>query len=151
VKYPGNLIMILCLIALPSAVTGEEGGSRHPAAKQAPHHGADPLREEMMKLDKVFREAVSGVALGDGGRVHDALESMHGTMEHTHEGVRQGTVTLTKNSDRLQDFLNMDRQFHARLEDLAAAAHGNDQQAMVKLTQELLDRCVQCHRLFRNQ
>ena len=111
--------------------------------------GGDPLKEEMMKLDGVFREVVSGVSLGDGARVHRALVTMHGTMERTHEGVHSGTVKIPKNAGKVKEFVDLDKKFHARLETLAVAAHQNDQRAMVKLTKELLDGCVQCHSRFR--
>jgi hypothetical protein len=112
-------------------------------------HDGNPLVEEMVALDGVFRDVVSAVAVGDGHRVHDALEKMHGTMEKTHEGVHHGTVTLKKNADRMKDFVAQDKAFHGKLEDLAKAAHRNDGNAMLKLTKDLLDRCVKCHRDFR--
>jgi cytochrome c556 len=112
-------------------------------------HGGNPLIEEMVALDAVFRDVVSGVAMSDGHRVHEALEKMHGTMEKTHAGVKHGTVTLKKNANRLNEFVEQDKQFHGKLEDLAKAAHKNDGSAMLTLTKDLLDRCVKCHRDFR--
>ena len=112
-------------------------------------HGGNPLIDEMVALDAVFRDVVSGVAMSDSHRVHEVLKKMHGTMEKTHTGVKHGTVTLKKNADRLNEFVEQDKQFHDKLEDLAKAAHKNDSSAMVSLTKELLDRCVKCHRDFR--
>ena len=86
----------------------------------------NPLIEEMVILDRVFREVVSAVSVGDGARVHLALESMHGTMEITHEGVHSGSVRIPQNSDRLNDFMRMDKDFHGDLEALALAADAND-------------------------
>lgn len=85
------------------------------------------------------REVVSAVSLGDGASVQKALESMHGTMEKTHEGVHSGSVKIPRNSDRVNDFVQMDKEFHGNLEALAQAAHANDQQGMLALTKELLD------------
>ena len=149
--YFSLAVLACCLTVLPPGVFGQEHGSHVGAGPEPSHHGGNPLREEMEKLDQVFRDVVSGVALGDGARVHEALEQMHGTMEHTHEGMREGSVKLGKNADRAKEFVAWDRQFHARLEHLAAAAHANDQQSMLKLTKELLDRCVECHRTFRGR
>ena len=126
------------------------GEHQHGAMSQSMHeHGGNPLIEEMVALDAVFRDVVSGVAMSDGHRVHEALEKMHGAMEKTHEGVKHGSVTLKKNANRLSDFVEQDKQFHGKLEDLAKAAHKNDGNAMVSLTKDLLDRCVKCHRDFR--
>lgn len=111
--------------------------------------GKNPLIEEMELLDGVFREVVSGVAIGDGEQVHKALQSMHGAMEKTHEGVHEGTVEIPKNANREEEFIQMDKTFHRDLERLAQAAHQNDWQGMLSITKSLLDMCVQCHREFR--
>lgn len=144
-----SLVVVLSLLVLPAVAGGQEHNV-HDAATAPTSPSDNPLIEEMVKLDAVFREVVSGVSLGDGARVHQALEAMHGTMEKTHEGVHHGTVKIPKNSGRLKEFVDLDKKFHAKLDTLAQAAHKNDQQAMLKLTKELLDGCVQCHRTFRN-
>jgi cytochrome c556 len=143
-----SLVLVISLFVLP-AVAGGQKHSVHTAATAPASPSDSPLIEEMVKLDAVFREVVSGVALGDGSRVHQALESMHGAMERTHEGVHHGTVKIPKNSGQVKEFVDLDKKFHAKLDTLAAAAHKNDQRAMLKLTKELLDGCVQCHRMFR--
>ena len=121
----------------------------HDHASPSKGGGNSPLLEEMQILDNVFREVVSAVALGEGRRVEQALQSMHGTMEKTHEGVHHGTVKLAKNADKLETFVQMDREFHGGIEKLEAAAKKNDQLAMVTLSKGLLDNCVKCHRMFR--
>jgi cytochrome c556 len=143
------LVVVFSVLALPTVVFCQEHHAQ--SAGRAPAgHEDDPLKEEMVKLDAVFREVVSGVSLGDGARVRRALETMHGAMEKTHEGVRHSTVQIPKNPDRVKEFVELDRKFHAKLDTLATAAHKNDQQAMLKLTKGLLDGCVQCHSTFRN-
>jgi len=128
------------------------GEHQYGAMSQSAHeHGGNPLIEEMVALDAVFRDVVSGVAVNDGHRVHMALEKMHGTMEKTHEGVKHGSVTLKKNANRMSEFVDQDKQFHGKLEELAKAAHKNDGSAMLSLTKDLLDRCVKCHRDFRKE
>lgn len=143
--------MILSLALMPSAFSADDNSHHHHPAPSAGDKasGANPLIEEMIKLDKVYHEIVSGVSLGDGARVHEALESMHGTMEKTHEGVQAGTVKLQKNAHRLAEFVKMDKNFHHDLKTLAHAAHKNDRKAMLSLTKKLLDGCVNCHRTFR--
>jgi len=149
-------LVIAATVVLSLPAFGGDHDEKHQHAGEHRHdlqhkheHGGNPLVEEMVKLDEVFRDVVSGVAMGDGQRVHEALESMHGTMEKTHEGVRHGTVTLKKNAGRMKEFVEQDKHFHGKLEDLARAAHKNDGNAMLALTKDLLDRCVKCHRDFR--
>jgi cytochrome c556 len=142
-------VVLAAFFVMPQALFGEEHHA-HGSASASSNHAGNPLREEMAQLDSVFHEVVSGVALGDGARVHKALEEMHGSMEKTHEGLHHGSISIPKNADRVQAFMDQDKRFHAKLETLAAAAQKNDQQAMLKLTKELLDACVKCHRMFRN-
>jgi 4-hydroxy-L-threonine phosphate dehydrogenase PdxA len=139
-----GLILSLALVPLGGSYSGaSENHARHGGS------GTNPLIEEMVILDSVFCKVVSAVALGDGARAHKALESMHGAMEKTHEGVHAGTVTLPRNNDRMKEFVNLDLKFHEKLEALAEAGERNDQEKMLALTKELLGRCVECHRMFR--
>jgi hypothetical protein len=154
-----NRTVVLSVIGFAAATafslsSPAKDDAHHPAdhAHGAPathQHGGNPLIEEMVALDAVFRDVVSAVAVSDSNRVHEALEKMHGTMEKTHEGVKHGSVTLKKNANRMSEFVAQDKQFHGKLEDLARAAHKNDSNAMLSLTKELLDRCVTCHTDFR--
>ena len=147
------LLGAACFLVAIAAGAGDD----HDSAKHMHDHGApataqesgNPLIDEMQTLDGVFREVVSAVSVGNGVRVYNALHSLHGTMERTHEGVRHGTVKLAKNADKLETFMNMDREFHGELDKLAAAAKKTDQQAMLTLTKRLLDGCVKCHGMFR--
>ena len=155
----GRVMMfaLLCAGLFLFAITAGAGHDHDMEHKSMHDHGApaeskagnNPLIEEMQILDGVFREVVSAVSLGDGPRVYSALHSMHGTMEKTHEGVHHGTVKLTKNADKLDAFVNMDKEFHGELEKLAEAAKKNDQQTMLTLAKGLLDGCVKCHGMYR--
>lgn len=141
---------MLILAGFPGPVEAQQA-AHSLGSPTAPAHqpGADPLIEEMMTLDSAYRDVVSAVALGDSAGVHKALEAMHGTMEKTHEGVHAGTVTIPRNADRIKDFMIMDKEFHEKLESLDRAALRNNQREMLRTTKLLLDRCVQCHLIFR--
>lgn len=111
--------------------------------------GVNPLVDEMRRLDGAFREIVSGVALGDGEKVHRAIEGMHGAMEKTQEALHAGEVKPPKNAGKLEKFEEMDKEFHGNLERLAATAAKNNGQEMLKLTKKLMDGCVSCHAAYR--
>lgn len=137
-----------CIVLPVLLFAGQDVHEHSHQEKQIPQ-GENPLMEEMVILDGVFREVVSAVALGDGKRVHTALESMHGTMEKTHEGVHSGLVKIPRNSDRINEFVQRDKEFHSDLETLADAARTNSHEEMLSLTKKLLDGCVHCHQIFR--
>jgi len=142
-------LLLLVMAAVPAAYAAMHEGHDHSKMHAAADNGPNPLIEEMVQLDEVFRAVVSGVALGDNERVHAALESMHGAMEKTHEGIHAGTVKTPKNPAKVKEFLKMDKEFHAKLETLAHTALKNDQKKMLLLTKQLLDGCVSCHQMFR--
>lgn len=146
-----GILMMLAVVSLPIALSAQDSHHHHPGPSAIDDKAStqNPLIEEMIMLDSVFRDVVSGVSLGDGHKVHEALEKMHGTMEKTHEGVDKGTVKLQKNAHRLEEFVKMDKAFHADLEKLAHAAHMNERNTMLSLTKNLLDGCVSCHQTFR--
>lgn len=141
---------ILLLAGIPTlAFSQQPAHSPHPLHAATVQSGANPLIEEMMVLDRAFRDIVSAVSLGDTDAVHRALEPLHGTMEKTHEGIRTGTVTIRKNAARITEFKSMDLAFHAKLEALGRAAHRKNKKEMLRITKVLLEGCVQCHTKFR--
>lgn len=141
-------VVILSFAVLPVFLSAGQKHHHSQDGKEV-HSGTNPLIEEMVILDGAFREVVSAVAMGDGERAHKALESMHGTMEKTHEGVIAGAVKIPKNAHRAKEFVKMDKEFHKNLEALAHASHKNKQKLMLSLTKKLLDGCVNCHQTFR--
>jgi cytochrome c556 len=149
-RYAVVLFAVFLLFAgFPSLVcAGHDNNAIHspsPSTSAAPN----PLIEEMLTLDSVFRNIVSAVALTDAEKIQKAMVPLHGAMEKTHEGIHAGTVTLPKNAARIGEFVERDRKFHDMLEALDRAAGHNHQQEMLRITKQLLDGCVQCHRMFR--
>jgi len=140
-----NAILFSALVAAPFVA----GAAEHGHHAEVSGKDKNALVEEMRALDSVFREVVSAVAVGDGARVHKALESMHGKMEKTQEALHKGEVALRKNADRKEEFEKMDRDFHERLETLGRAAERGEVASMTAVTKKLLSGCVACHELFR--
>ncbi len=138
------LLLLAGLPAYPETALGADA-RRSPA----PSSASNPLIEEMLTLDNMFRDIISAVALGDAGKVRTAVASMHGTEEKTREGIHAGAVVLPRNSARISEFVERDRKFHEMLEALERAAGRNHQQEMLRISKLLLDGCVQCHRVFR--
>lgn len=118
--------------------------------KEAAHGWTrNPLIEEMRQLDSSFKEIVSAVIIGDGGRVHKAIEAMHGRMERTQEAVLSGEVKVPKNPGRVKEFIALDKEFHSNLERLAHSAEAGSRPKMLLYTKKLIDGCVRCHAIFK--
>lgn len=156
---------LACLLSLPALTAAQDGHSSHhkgqemtaPADTSAlipekePAHGwtRNPLVEEMRQLDSGFREIVSAVAIGDGGRVHKAIEIMHGRMERTQEAIHSGEVKIPRNASKVKEFVALDREFHSNLEKLAHSAEADNRPKMLIYTKKLMDGCVKCHSVFK--
>ena len=150
IRYAVVLFTALLLFAgLPALVCAGHDNDTSRALSPSTSSAPNPLIEEMLTLDSVFRNIVSAVALADAAQVQKVMAPLHGAMEKTHEGIHAGTVTLPKNAVRLNEFVERDRKFHEMLEALDRAAGHNHQQEMLRITKQLLDGCVQCHRTFR--
>jgi hypothetical protein len=79
-------ISALLISITPFAAESAEH-SHHMASGNAASAGSSALIEEMKALDAVFREVVSAVALGDGHRVHLALEACTARWKKTQEAL----------------------------------------------------------------
>ena len=140
---------LLLLAGFPPMAFSAHDEPQHHAHSSTQPATTNPLIEEMTALDAAYRDIVSAVALGDTSNVRKALESLHGTMEKTHEGMHAGTVTLPKNTARNKEFTDRDLKFHDKLDALDRAAGHNNQREMLRITKQLLEGCVQCHQMFR--
>jgi len=145
-----SLFALFLIAGFPAAasVASEQQHHVHASAQPAP---SNPLVEEMTALDAAFRNIVSAVALGDTEKVLGSIESLHGAMEKTRDGMHAGTVILPKNASRIKEFTERDARFHAKLEALDRATRRNNRREMLRITKQLLDGCVQCHQTFRKQ
>jgi len=151
-KNTGRKAVIALFVSglfMPQLLGAGQDEHQHAERELQRQHKKNPLLEEMAILDSAFREVVSAVSLGDGKRVHTALEALHGTMEKTHAGVQSGAVRIPKNADRTAEFVRMDTEFHGDLESLAQAARTGNQEDMLSIAKKLLDGCVSCHQTFR--
>lgn len=131
-------------------ITAPPDASTLAPQKEAAHGWTgNPLIEEMRQLDSSFKEIVSAVGVGDGGRVHKAIEAMHGRMERTQEALHSGEVKVPKNPGRIREFIALDREFHLNLERLAHSAEADNRPKMLLYTKKLMDGCVKCHSIFK--
>ncbi|MBI1912302.1 MAG: hypothetical protein HYS21_09905 [Deltaproteobacteria bacterium] len=135
----GALMSFIAMPAMAAEHHHASDHSSHASHAVAAADGENPLIEEMRQLDKTFQEIVSAVAVGNGERVHKALEAMHGKKEKTQHGLHTGHVTLKKNANKAKEFEKLDNEFHHQLEGLAEAAHKGDQSKMVTFTKKLMD------------
>lgn len=138
------IISAVISIALSSAavVNAEE-------AKIAPATDS-PVKVEMRLLDKAFKNLIDSLILNNPKAIEEPFHEVHMAKANTEAALKKGEVKLPKNNDKIKQFVQMDEQFHGKLEALIEASRKGDMKGVQDVTHKLLNGCVQCHNKFRN-
>lgn len=124
-------------------------------ADEKPRSGLQPgnmaFNEKMIRLNRAFRDITTAVVIGDGERVEKVLDSLNsaGVMEKSRDAIRKGQITLKKNPEKIQEFIQFDQELQQNLEALLQAAKIDNEQKMAAITKKIIDNCVNCHTLFK--
>lgn len=107
------------------------------------------VKEEMLALDPAFKKIIDAVVLGNLKIIKPALHDVHEAREEVERAVKAGQkITLPKNQDKLQEFIELDDHFHEEFEVLEKAAESGNKKVVQQQTHKLLDACVVCHERF---
>ena len=109
-----------------------------------------PVKIEMRLLDSAFRNLISSLILNNPAGIEAPFHEVHRAKMITEKAIERGEIKLPKNGDKMKEFIEMDEQFHRKLEELLAASGKGDMKKVQDATHRLLDGCVQCHQRFRN-
>jgi len=132
------------------APVAPEAKAPAPAAAPAPG-GNYLLLNEMMQLNKAYRDIISAVALEDSKGIVDAIERFESsqTVQMTQDAFKAGKIQTPKNPDRMKEFERMDKDFHRNLEKLRDYAKANNKPRIRTTVKKVLDYCIKCHERFR--
>lgn len=118
-------------------------------AKTAP--AADSLvKVEMRLLDKAFKNLIDSLILNNPKAIEEPFHEVHMAKANTEKALEKGEIKLPKNNDKMKQFVELDEQFHGKLEALIEASRKGDMKAVQDVTHKLLNGCVLCHNKFRN-
>jgi len=142
-----GLVAVLVVASVPLVVFA----AAPEAAPASPAGGNYLLLNEMMLVNKAYRDIVSAVAIEDSSAVVTAIEKMDKsqTVQMTRDALKAGKITTPKNPDKMKEFERMDRDFHKNLERLLGYAKTDNRPKIRYATKKLLDDCIQCHERFR--
>lgn len=124
-------------------------------ADEKPRSGLQPgnmaFNEKMIRLNRAFRDITTAVVVGDGERVEKVIESLNstGVMEKSRDAIQEGRITLKKNPEKIQEFIQFDLELQQNLSALLQSAKSDNGQKMASITKKLIDNCVNCHTLFK--
>jgi hypothetical protein len=108
------------------------------------------ILEEMAALDQAFKTIIDAVVLGDMQRITPALMGVTEARERVEKAVKAGQrILLPKNQSRFREFLKLDEQFHAELEELSKAAETGQKKVVKNYAHKLLDACIVCHEKYK--
>lgn len=121
------------------------------AAVHAEEAKADsPVKAEMKLLDKAFRNLIDSLVLNTPEAIEEPFHEVHMAKANIEKALEKGEIKLPKNNDKIKQFVEMDEQFHKKLEHLLEASRKKDMKAVQEVTHKLLSGCVKCHNKFRN-
>jgi hypothetical protein len=138
------LATVVCLtVALPGLIRAES--SDGPTAALSPELRA-AFVAEMQRLDLGLQRAVSALARADW------VAAERNALEIKDAFILKQRLSAEQRAELHQvlpeAFLELDREFHARAEQLAAAAKGGDAELAAFHTYKLTEACVSCHARF---
>lgn len=126
------------------------GSHAHTAAPKASGPTADnPIRDEMVALQRAYDTLNRAVILGNGTGVAEAFHVVHTRKQATAAAIGAGTAKPPRNADRMDAFAARDEAFHALLETTVEAAERNDIPTLKRMSAALQDGCIGCHEEFR--
>lgn len=136
-KYILSAVVSVVLVSV-AAVHAEEGKSE------------SPVKAEMKLLDKAFKNLIDSLVLNTPDAIEEPFHEVHMAKANTENALEKGEIKLSKNGDKMKQFIEMDEQFHKKLEHLLEASRKKDMKAVQEVTHKLLNGCVKCHNKFRN-
>ncbi len=119
------------------------------AAVHAEEAKESPVKAEMKLLDKAFKNLIDSLVLNTPEAIEEPFHEVHMAKANTEKALEKGEIKLPKNNDKMKQFIEMDEQFHKKLEHLLEASRKKDMKAVQEVTHKLLNGCVKCHNKFR--
>ena len=110
---------------------------------------ANPLKDEMWRLNAAFKGLIDAVVLRKPGDIAGPFEEVLKAKAATEAALEKGEIWLPRNNERKEEFRKMDEAFHGQIEDLIKLSKKGDMKGVQALTHRLLDGCVRCHNTFR--
>lgn len=112
--------------------------------------GISPVKIEMRLLNDAFLNLIDSLVLNTPDLIEEPFHKVHMAKANTEKALEKGEIKLPKNGDKIKQFVELDEQFHKKLEVLIEAAGKKDMKEIQEVTHKLLNACVQCHSKFRN-
>ena len=104
------------------------------------------IQEEMKVIARALNEIVQAVVIGEHRIVAEQSRIIHQSFVLEHSGDSEETDKLIASLP--QAFVALDRKLHRSAKKLAEAARGQKIDTERYYLSEMIENCVQCHKLF---
>lgn len=109
-----------------------------------------PIRVEMRLLDAAFKNLIDSLLFNNPKTIEEPFHEVHKAKANTEKAIEKGEIKLPKNGDKMNEFVELDEQFHKKLVMVIEASRKGDMKKVREVAHKLLNSCVQCHNRFRN-
>lgn len=138
------------LSAVVSIALGSAAIVHAEEAKPVATPADSPVKAEMRLLNDAFKNLLDSLLLNNPKAIEEPFHEVHKAKANTEKALEKGEIKLPKNGDKMKQFVELDEQFHKKLEVLIEASRKADMKKVQAVTHKLLDGCVGCHTKFRN-
>lgn len=108
-----------------------------------------PLKAEMRLLNEAYKNLIEALVLDNLPSVKGPFEAVDRAREKTMAYAASGGLVLPKNGDKLNLFIELDKQFHKKIEGAVDLAGRGERKSLAVLAQKLMNACMDCHGKFR--
>ncbi|MGM0558762.1 MAG: cytochrome c [Myxococcota bacterium] len=111
--------------------------------------GVNAVQNEMQLLNAAMQQILTLIANDNLEGVPAQIKTVHPARQLTMKAVEKGQYEPPVNADNMEEFEELDDQFHDDLKALIAASKKDDLQAATDSYTELVQGCTNCHTQFR--
>ena len=111
--------------------------------------GVNVVQYEMRLLTAAMQNILQLIADERLDEIHDQIRGVHPVYDLTHQAIDEEVYRPPANPDRIDDFVEMDDDFHDELRELVGAANDDDMEGVTEQYGRLVDGCASCHGEFR--
>jgi cytochrome c556 len=147
--------------AAPKASAEEARADDQPAPQQKEEPAGPPktlddlpedvnaVQHEMQLLNSSMQQILTLIANDELEGVPAQIKKVHPARQLTMTAVEKGAYEPPRNADKMEEFTELDDQFHDDLKGLIAASKNDDLQAATDSYTDLVQGCTECHSKFR--
>lgn len=111
--------------------------------------GVNAVQNEMRLLNTAMRNVLTLIANDQLDGIPKEIKKVHPARQLTMKAVKKGVYEPPVNAEKMDEFKQLDDEFHKSLKGLLKASKNDDLQAATDHYSDLVQGCTDCHTKFR--